>query len=171
MKKSIVIYIALGLVVGCGDNDKKEDRPQTPYEKRLAHLEAKIAEWEESKAKGLEIYSIGYNRLGSPNYYVDIDVGNDEFLCRSKTPLGEAMITEKGDKINSNDWEGTLAYTIEQVHAECRKSIKKNPEAILNYSWGSTLVWCQGNFGIDDPRRGIVHFGIPDAPCEGRSPD
>lgn len=163
MKKTIY-WLLFVTLLGCGD--KKYKPPLTPLEQKLAKLDEKVAEWEQRKKNGKRnSYSMGYNRMenGEP-YYVDMIFKDGKFVCRQKTTFYEVFL-ETGTEINSHDWDNTLARTIESIHEECRKSVMKNPEALFNYSWGGDLVWCQGNFGIAEPMRGVVHFGAAGRTC------
>lgn len=135
------------ITTGCG---KKYQPEPTVTEQRLARFDSMVAVWKDLRdRKKITQYSYRYNRDG---YKVQIDVVGDEVVCRQKVASRKDAgpnIREVGEAINSHDWDRAKAYTLEEVHAECRKRVAKDPylpilEPLLyNYPY-----WCEGAFDL-----------------------
>lgn len=150
MLRITTIFLLAGLLSGCGE-DSKQDEPSSADQNR-DKLEAAIAQWGDfKKEKNAQVYSYTIRQPRSL-VQVDVDAGTDKLLCRKLiyklTEDGPSPEPEKGAEVNKNDWGGApKAWTMPELHSECRRVIKEDPDASVIRTQDGSLLWCQGAFG------------------------
>lgn len=135
------------LTTGCG---KKFQPEPTVTEQRLSRFDNMVAVWKDLRSrKKITQYRYRYDR---DDYKVQIDVVGDEVVCRQKVALRAGAgpnIREVGEAINSHDWEGSKAYTLDEVHAECRARVAKDPYLpVFETMLDGYPYWCEGAFDL-----------------------
>lgn len=174
MRNFVTGSILASLLMGCGA--KKHTPPPTEYEQKSADLEEAIGVWERRKAEGkVKNYSYVFFRK---RIWVEVtvDATSEKPMCRQLFyVLAEDEPNppiEKGPDVNKNDWGGApKAWTMPELHEECRRVVKENPSAWLGYTWGGALLWCEGAWGYKENEGvGLRGWGTdsPSPECVGK---